>query len=428
MTAAIDTSVAQAEGWDRHFAAPGESLRDDPVATPQDAPLPLAGVRVLDLGHVFQGPYATFLMAMAGAEIIKVESPQGDMSRRRGRDGDYPFRALNNTKRGIVLNLKTERGRELLIELAKKADVLVENFAPSVMPKLGLGADVLLKANPRLIYASASGFGRHRPLQGQAGAGPDDPGHERPDECHRRKRRPPAEGRRAGGRLHVGRAPVRRHHDGAVRARAHRPRPRDRGLDAGVAVRDAASGRRPCLHEQCRARAQRQPPRGRLVRAVRHLRGFGRPRRHRLRHRRALGQVHRGDGPPRPARQRDAAHPGRSHRAHRGGHRHRRRVGPHAHPRSDQRAVRKVPHPRRPAAQCRRGPQRPPPARARLPDQARNRARHRRPAQQPHALRRIGDAQARAPARARPAQRRGARRTVRPRPGELEDLHRNGVI
>ena len=128
-----------------------------------DIPLPLKGVRVLDLGHVFQGPYATFLMAMAGADVVKIEAPHGDMSRRRGRDGDYPFRALNGCKRGIVLNLKSERGREVLIKLARKADVLVENFAPSVMPRLGLSADVLMKENPRLIYASASGFGRTGP-------------------------------------------------------------------------------------------------------------------------------------------------------------------------------------------------------------------------------------------------------------------------
>lgn len=125
--------------------------------------LPLSGIRVLDLGHVFQGPYATFLMAMAGAEVIKIEPPSGDMSRRRGRDGDYPFRALNGNKRGMVLNLKTERGRELLKELAKDADVLVENFAPAVMPRLGLGPDVMMEENPRLIYACASGFGRTGP-------------------------------------------------------------------------------------------------------------------------------------------------------------------------------------------------------------------------------------------------------------------------
>ncbi len=131
--------------------------------TNNDRPLPLAGVRVLDLGHVFQGPYAGFLLAMAGADVIKVEPPRGDMSRKRGRDGDYPFRALNGCKRGIVLNLKEARGRDLLIDLARHADVLLENFAPAVMPRLGLGAEAFMRANPRLIYASASGFGSTGP-------------------------------------------------------------------------------------------------------------------------------------------------------------------------------------------------------------------------------------------------------------------------
>ena len=139
------------------------------TAAPSSAPdtevraLPLEGIRVLDLGHVFQGPYATFLLATAGAEVIKIEPPRGDMSRRRGRDGDYPFRALNGCKRGVMLNLKEERGRALLLKMARSADVLVENFAPSVMPRLGLGADVLMAENPRLIYASASGFGSSGP-------------------------------------------------------------------------------------------------------------------------------------------------------------------------------------------------------------------------------------------------------------------------
>ena len=131
--------------------------------TSLNAPLPLTGVRVLDLGHVFQGPYATFLLAMAGADVIKIESPRGDMMRKRARDGDYPFRALNGCKRGVVLNLKTERGRDLLLDLSRSADVLVENFAPAVMPRLGLGPDMFHRVNPRLIYASASGFGRTGP-------------------------------------------------------------------------------------------------------------------------------------------------------------------------------------------------------------------------------------------------------------------------
>ena len=130
-------------------------------------PLPLTGVRVLDLGHVFQGPYATFLMAMAGADVIKIEPPRGDMTRRRARDGDYPFRALHSCKRAIVLNLKTERGREILLQLSRSADVLVENFAPAVMPRLGLQPEVFHAVNPRLIYASASGFGRTGPDAGK---------------------------------------------------------------------------------------------------------------------------------------------------------------------------------------------------------------------------------------------------------------------
>lgn len=141
-----------------------EQAPDEPAnATAQNRSLPLSGVRVLDLGQVFQGPYASFLMAMAGADVIKIEPPHGDMTRSRGRDGDYPFRALNGCKRGVMLNLKTERGKELLLEMSRSADVLVENFAPDVMPRLGLGADVLLAANPRLIYASASGFGSTGP-------------------------------------------------------------------------------------------------------------------------------------------------------------------------------------------------------------------------------------------------------------------------
>jgi len=132
-------------------------------ATDRTAPLPLTGVRVLDLGHVFQGPYATFLLAMAGAEVIKVEPPRGDMMRKRARDGDYPFRALNGCKRSVVLNLKTERGRELLLELGRSADVLAENYAPGVLSRLGLGPEAFFEVNPRLIYASASGFGRTGP-------------------------------------------------------------------------------------------------------------------------------------------------------------------------------------------------------------------------------------------------------------------------
>ena len=91
------------------------NARDGDDRALHGTPLPLTGVRVLDLGHVFQGPYATFLMVMAGAEVIKIEPPRGDMMRQRARDGAYPFRALNGCKRSIVLNLKADLRRERVI-------------------------------------------------------------------------------------------------------------------------------------------------------------------------------------------------------------------------------------------------------------------------------------------------------------------------
>ncbi len=127
---------------------------------------PLKGVTVIDLGQVYQGPYAGFLLAKAGADVIKVEPPGGEPLRAReavsGR-ALLPMAMLNQHKRAITLNLKTEKGKHLLIELAKKGDVLIENYAPGVLDKLGVGADALMSANPRLVYASATGYGLSGP-------------------------------------------------------------------------------------------------------------------------------------------------------------------------------------------------------------------------------------------------------------------------
>ncbi|HZU75065.1 MAG TPA: CoA transferase [Acidimicrobiales bacterium] len=121
---------------------------------------PLAGVRVLDLGRIYQGPWAGLLMAMAGAEVVKVEPPGGEPARgRAGTDATVPFAMLNSNKSSITLDLKHRRGRQVLVDLASVADVLLENFAPGVMDGLGLGPDLLLEANPRLVYGSATGFG-----------------------------------------------------------------------------------------------------------------------------------------------------------------------------------------------------------------------------------------------------------------------------
>ena len=126
---------------------------------------PLEGVTVLDLGQIYNGPYATFLMAMAGARVIKIEPREGESLRHRTLIGGaaLPFAMLNSNKEAITLNLKTVRGRELLFEMARRADVVLENFLPGKLDKLGVGYEALRKHNPRIIYASGSGYGRTGP-------------------------------------------------------------------------------------------------------------------------------------------------------------------------------------------------------------------------------------------------------------------------
>ena len=128
---------------------------------------PLSGITVLDLSHVYNGPYAAFLMALAGANVIKIEPLHGEHLRSRGDLGgaDLPFAMLNSNKKPVTLNLKSEKGRELFRELVARADILVENFAPGVMDRLGVGAAELHKINPRLIYGSSSGYGKDGPYR-----------------------------------------------------------------------------------------------------------------------------------------------------------------------------------------------------------------------------------------------------------------------
>ncbi|HVM53440.1 MAG TPA: CaiB/BaiF CoA-transferase family protein [Acidimicrobiales bacterium] len=130
--------------------------------------LPLAGVRVLDLGRVYLGPWAGTMLAHAGAEVIKVEEPGGEPARRGGRGAmTLPLAMLNTAKHAITLDLKHPRGRELLLALVEHADVLIENFAPGTMDDLGLGPDVLQRVNPRLVYGAATGFGIDGPARDQ---------------------------------------------------------------------------------------------------------------------------------------------------------------------------------------------------------------------------------------------------------------------
>jgi CoA:oxalate CoA-transferase len=123
--------------------------------------LPLAGITVLDFGQIYQGPYASMLMARAGADVIKIEPPSGEPLRRNpaGTGTRLAFAMLNANKRAITLNLKQERGRGLLLAMAQRADVLLENFSPGTMDELGVGYAVLREVNPRMIYATGTGFG-----------------------------------------------------------------------------------------------------------------------------------------------------------------------------------------------------------------------------------------------------------------------------
>lgn len=121
---------------------------------------PLEGVKVLDLGQVYNGPYAGLLLAQAGADVVKVEPLEGEAIRSRG-GSKTPLAhvMLNAGKRGLAVDLKSDDGRSVFLDLVDKADILLENFAPGAMDRLGLGSGVLLERNPRLIYGSSTGYG-----------------------------------------------------------------------------------------------------------------------------------------------------------------------------------------------------------------------------------------------------------------------------
>jgi CoA:oxalate CoA-transferase len=127
---------------------------------------PLSGIRVVDLTQIYNGPYATFLLAMAGAEVVKVEPPGGEHTRKRQRDGggaQIPHAMLNSGKKFVVLDLKTPEGKQQLEQLIVTGDVLVENFRPGVMDRLNFSLERVRELNPHIIYASSSGFGSTGP-------------------------------------------------------------------------------------------------------------------------------------------------------------------------------------------------------------------------------------------------------------------------
>ena len=130
---------------------------------------PLAGVRVLDLTQFLSGPYATMILGDLGAEVIKVEPPQGDATRSIppnfvGADSAY-YLSINRNKCSIVIDLKKPSARELMLRLVKASDIVIENYRPGVIDRLGLGYRELSRANPAIIWASISGFGQDGPYR-----------------------------------------------------------------------------------------------------------------------------------------------------------------------------------------------------------------------------------------------------------------------
>lgn len=130
----------------------------------------LNGIKVIDLTRVLAGPFCTMILGDLGADVIKIEAPEGDEARNFGpfvKGESAYFMSINRNKRSMVLNLKDPRGREILKELVRQADVLVENFRPGTTAKLGISYEELYPLNPRLIYASCSGFGQTGPYRGR---------------------------------------------------------------------------------------------------------------------------------------------------------------------------------------------------------------------------------------------------------------------
>ena len=135
-------------------------------------PLPLEGVRVLDLTNVMAGPYCSMVLGDLGAEVIKLENPEGDSTRNfepKVNGESYCFAVLNRNKKSISLDLKDARGKEIVLKLAATCDIVLENFRPGVVKKLGIDYDSLRQVNPSIIYASMSGFGQTGPYGRKGG-------------------------------------------------------------------------------------------------------------------------------------------------------------------------------------------------------------------------------------------------------------------
>ncbi len=193
----------------------------------QPANRPLAGIIVLDFGQVYQGPYATLLMAKAGADVIKIEPPQGEPLRRRappGKSTTFPIAMLNGNKRAITLNLKDERGRALLFRMAGKADRAARKLRAGRDGPARRRLERAARDQPAPRLRLGLGLWPQRARSRQSGDGFDDPGGVGSDQHDRVSRRAAGQGGAGGRRFPLRHPPLRRHRDRALRARADRAR------------------------------------------------------------------------------------------------------------------------------------------------------------------------------------------------------------
>ena len=205
----------------------------------------LEGVRILDFTHVQSGPTCTQLLAWFGADVIKVERPgTGDITRGQLRDipnvDSLYFTMLNHNKRSITLDTKNTKGKEVLEALVKTCDVLVENFAPGVLDRMGLTWERIQELNPRMIVASIKGFGPG-PLRGLQGLRERRAMRRRRRLDDRLPRRPAARHRRADRRFRHRPASRARHRGGAVPAHHDGPRPEGRPAPCRTACSTCAA-------------------------------------------------------------------------------------------------------------------------------------------------------------------------------------------
>ena len=197
-------------------------------------PPPLAGVTVVDLSQIYNGPYATFLLAMGGAHVIKVEPLDGEHLRRRSAVGGaaLPFAMLNANKHPVTLNLKSADGRELLLDMVKRADVLVENFAPGVMDRFRFGLAAAAGGQSAADLCVELGIRKLRPQSGFSGHGSDGTSHVRRHERYRIRRPAAGQGRTRAVRFPCGHSSIWGHCHGPLRARENAGGTPSRGIHA----------------------------------------------------------------------------------------------------------------------------------------------------------------------------------------------------